>query len=91
MKTSTTAAYDLVCDMELPLLAVQNFARLIAGFAGGLDDSRDATALQAAAYHIHDLAEALKERREKAFHLLNPNPNHVVPPTVALVRPSGDK
>jgi hypothetical protein len=89
-KTSTTA-YDLVCDMEEPLLAVKNFARLIARFAEVLDED-DGLALQAAAWHITDLVKGLEERRGKAFRLLHPNHEQLATvPTVAFVRPSGDK
>jgi hypothetical protein len=108
-KTSTTAeAYDIICDMEEPLIAVKDFARLIAGFVATMGDSNDGAAVQAAAYHIVDLAEAVEERRGKAFRLLHPNREHfdrvgwpddkseadeaAAPvPTVAFVRPSGDK
>jgi hypothetical protein len=91
-KTSTTAeAYSIICDMEHPLLAVKSFARLIARFAEVLDED-DGLALQAAAWHITDLVKALEERRGKAFRLLHPNHEELAAvPTVAFVRPSGDK
>jgi hypothetical protein len=68
-KTSTTA-FNLICDMEEPLRAVQNFARMIAVFTETMPDSRDACAVQETAWHIIDLAAECEKRRAEAFHFL---------------------
>jgi hypothetical protein len=70
-KTSTTA--EAYVSDEQPLEAVKNFAWLIARFAETMDE-KDGTALQAAAYHIVDLAEALEERRGKVPSLAASEP-----------------
>jgi len=70
-KNSTETAYHIICDMEEPLLAVKNFARMIAGFAETLEDG-DAGAVQATAWHIIDLAKTVENNRGKALHLLYP-------------------
>jgi hypothetical protein len=73
----TKTAYHHVCDMEEPLRAVKNFARMIGGFAQSLDNSDDACAVQEVAYQIADPAVALEERRAEAFRLLHPNREQV--------------
>jgi hypothetical protein len=49
-KTSPTAeAYEIICNMEQPLEAVANFARLIARFAETIEDENDGAACDAIA------------------------------------------
>jgi hypothetical protein len=90
--------------MEEPHTAVTNFARLIARFAGTVDEDRRLGPSSGCGSH-HGPSRGLEERRGEAFHLLHPNREHfdrvgwpgnksetdeaTTVPTVAVVRPSG--